>query len=259
MVDLSSSPNDIVFFLHHAFVDKLFADWQNTNEENQYKGNRNAMLNMHSAGRVIGNRRVRDVLRTQDWCYSYSNGVIPLANTPDDDEPDEPDVPEPTLLAPGEIPVTIINPQMSVAIPRTVIGNAAIPMPNLIGSLLKRGFGSVTPNLGHQILEKRAVDHGSPKNTRTPACEDRDDWYNVRRMTKLPESYIAGMGMDVDVVRKYEAEADAFVEWMNTKEHVSICALVNARNRTYRARTDEEVEATRRANAEIVNGYRGKK
>jgi hypothetical protein len=39
MLNSFASPNDVVFFLHHAFVDKLYADWQNTNAENLYIGN----------------------------------------------------------------------------------------------------------------------------------------------------------------------------------------------------------------------------
>jgi hypothetical protein len=238
MLDIMASPNDVVFFLHHAFVDKLYSDWQNTNVENTYAGDVTAVLSMHDVARVLGNRPVSQVLRTEDWCYSYSNGVTPL---------EAPEVPVPIVeeppTDPSAIPITIINPD-SVEIPLTVIGSAAIPIPNMIGSLLKRGFGSEKPeSTVYQSLEKREVDHGSPQNKMTPSCEDRDDWYNVRRVQPIPEHYLSGMGMDVATVRKYEKVSNQFVEYMNTKEHVSECALVNSQSKVYRAVTDAEAAA----------------
>ena len=33
-----TSPNDPVFFMHHCFVDKIWADWQGNGHPNDYEG-----------------------------------------------------------------------------------------------------------------------------------------------------------------------------------------------------------------------------
>jgi hypothetical protein len=99
---------------------------------------------MHAVSTVLGIRPVCDVLSIQDWCYSYSNGVTPL---PVDPETPIVAVPAPPQPVPGVTPVTVINEEIEEikAIALTVINSTAIPMSNMLGSLLKRGFGSEKP------------------------------------------------------------------------------------------------------------------
>jgi hypothetical protein len=63
---------------------------------------------------------------------------------------------------------------------------------------------------------------------------------------------MAQINMDTSVVRKYEKIADDYVEWMNLKEHVSECALINLQSRKFRPTTDEEVAETRNRNLDFA-------
>jgi hypothetical protein len=160
------------------------------------------------------------------------------------------EVPSPQPLTPA---ATVINEK--VEIPNTVIKSAAIPLSNMLGSLLKRGFGSDDPDIELYQSGKREIDHGGLNNTATPACEDRNDFFNVRRLSPIPEHYMAQMDTNISVVRMYEKIADDFVEWMNQKEHVSDCALINLQSRQFRPTTDAEVVERRNRNSDFVNEY----
>ncbi|KAK9701191.1 hypothetical protein K7432_011831 [Basidiobolus ranarum] len=77
-----TSANDPIFFLHHAFIDKIWADWQILHPSQAYDysginlvGGRNATVND-----VLTpfNTRVRQVQNFQRLCYKYSRS--PSAN-----------------------------------------------------------------------------------------------------------------------------------------------------------------------------------
>jgi hypothetical protein len=70
-----SSPNDPLFLLHHAFVDKIWADWQETrsNRMGEYNGVNFDNSRAHLDDRLWPlNYRVRDVMNTRDLCYTYA-------------------------------------------------------------------------------------------------------------------------------------------------------------------------------------------
>ncbi|RKP09212.1 hypothetical protein THASP1DRAFT_11037, partial [Thamnocephalis sphaerospora] len=67
------SPEDPIFFLHHGFVDKLWADWQKTSpaRANSY-GGRNYGGALAQKTDVLGyGYRVQDVMDTRNLCYTY--------------------------------------------------------------------------------------------------------------------------------------------------------------------------------------------
>ncbi|ORX89317.1 Di-copper centre-containing protein [Basidiobolus meristosporus CBS 931.73] len=73
-----SSPNDPLFWMHHAFIDKIWADWQEENPRiaMDYSGfnpvnDRQATLNdpLDPFGYTVG-----DVIDTTSLCYRYSTG-----------------------------------------------------------------------------------------------------------------------------------------------------------------------------------------
>ncbi|RKP09207.1 hypothetical protein THASP1DRAFT_22929 [Thamnocephalis sphaerospora] len=76
--DFSSmfSPNDPLFWLHHAFVDKIWSEWQRTpgNNPNAYNG-----VNPNRSQASVNDQlaytpyRVRDVLDTRNLCYVYAS------------------------------------------------------------------------------------------------------------------------------------------------------------------------------------------
>jgi len=73
-----TSPNDPVFFLHHCFVDKVWADWQTVQrEENPEAAPHYAPEQAGPPGHNLNDqlkpwtRTVRDVLNIANLCYQY--------------------------------------------------------------------------------------------------------------------------------------------------------------------------------------------
>ncbi|KAI8847826.1 hypothetical protein BC829DRAFT_230186 [Chytridium lagenaria] len=74
------SPNDILFYLHHATIDKIWYKWQKTCPTLRtfnYGGTREPRTNDNAANIDdtlfgFGNLRVRDVMDSDDLCYTYS-------------------------------------------------------------------------------------------------------------------------------------------------------------------------------------------
>lgn len=59
------STNDPLFYLHHAYVDKIFYDWQRANPGSRYPGNLNTRL-------PAMDTTVGDVWELDNLCYDYS-------------------------------------------------------------------------------------------------------------------------------------------------------------------------------------------
>lgn len=90
-----SSPTDLIFYLHHAFIDKIFWDWQNAHDKtmktysgtaaNGGKASLNNILTPFKA-------KAGDAVDTRDFCYTYQKGKTsgPKAISPSDDEEVEP-------------------------------------------------------------------------------------------------------------------------------------------------------------------------
>ena len=66
------SPNDPIFYLHHGFIDKLWADRQSSRRyRNQYDGRFNGSeVSLDDVMRPFGTT-VGDVMRTTNLCYRY--------------------------------------------------------------------------------------------------------------------------------------------------------------------------------------------
>lgn len=70
------SPNDSIFWLHHAFVDKQWNDWQQLNPRNArvYGGTNSDGSPALSDDRLHPyNHRVADVFDTRNLCYIYAS------------------------------------------------------------------------------------------------------------------------------------------------------------------------------------------
>jgi hypothetical protein len=84
------SPNDPIFFIMHAFMDKLFFDWQNHDPANRmyqfdsvspYNGGNTVNANSELPG--YPGVKVSDVLNTLDLCYVYVNPNTAFTNAQD--------------------------------------------------------------------------------------------------------------------------------------------------------------------------------
>ena len=76
-----TSPNDPVFFLHHCFVDKVWADWQKLQRENNPEGAPHYAPEQggppgHNLDDVLNpwTRKIRDVLDVEALGYTYEQG-----------------------------------------------------------------------------------------------------------------------------------------------------------------------------------------
>ena len=88
MANVSSSPNDPVFFLHHAMIDRIWAEWQERHGTDTYEpragvahnGNDQVMEPLATDGVRV---RPRDVADIRHLGYRYaSNGRLAAAGPP---------------------------------------------------------------------------------------------------------------------------------------------------------------------------------
>ncbi|KAL3895473.1 MAG: hypothetical protein SGCHY_004683 [Lobulomycetales sp.] len=238
------SPNDPAFFLHHAFVDKIWAEWQlrHPDSAEDYSGvnhrgrssNLNNGLNMDRVKDVIGNRKVRHMLNTRDWCYVYSDGIAPEAQQ--------------LSLETGPLTETFFSDAVGVEsiASSDEATNAAIRIPNIIASIagiFKRGEEN---KVGVYVPEQKTRSRGSPYNRVTPSCDDRDDEYNIRKATPVPDNVLTMFGLDITTARKLKAITDNYTDYINSVDgYVSDSALRFQKARKYVSLTPEEGEKRR--------------
>ncbi|RKP25486.1 hypothetical protein SYNPS1DRAFT_3983, partial [Syncephalis pseudoplumigaleata] len=67
------SPDDPIFWLHHSFVDKLWADWQALKSSNfrSYNGKNDDGKTAKVTDKLAYGYTVEDVLDTRNLCYTY--------------------------------------------------------------------------------------------------------------------------------------------------------------------------------------------
>lgn len=65
----SSSPSDPVFWLHHAMIDKVWADWESIHSTSEYAPHN---LTERLLEGPIMTRKVSEVLSTRDLGYVYA-------------------------------------------------------------------------------------------------------------------------------------------------------------------------------------------
>lgn len=231
--------------MHHAFIDKMYADWQNSNVENTFFGDEGFLLNMHDVQPILGSRTVREVLKTTDWCYTYSNGVAPI-----DGIPEENSVEPLQATVGGGTPITVLNPTGGTS--------AALPgMPSFIGNLFRRsGLFAQPAAETMEVYEGRAASNttdGAAANatqpvvvdTSTPSCFDRTNMKNIRAIDPIPLSYIKMMHFDEAQVRDTEAKMNRFIAYVNNGTYESDCALERLKKAEYAPLTDTQAQEKR--------------
>lgn len=87
MSDVSASPSDPIFWMHHSFVDHSFRIWQNANPSRttsingaDHNGNPLTLDTVVSVGGIYPDVKIRDILDTMSgvtiggkpWCYRYN-------------------------------------------------------------------------------------------------------------------------------------------------------------------------------------------
>ncbi|KAJ3227351.1 hypothetical protein HK099_002417 [Clydaea vesicula] len=271
MANLYESSGDPLFYLHHAFVDKQWAAWQQNHPSiaNDYNGpgpfggqaSRNDVLDMDG---VIPDRTVSQMFSISQLGYSYSAGAGPITGGPDPTSVAETSTTSTTsssvsisststvavsstasaalnstTLLPNStttatvlaVSTKIIKP-LSSALPTTP-NSAALPnVKNVVSNLskfIKRSFFGMEAELDHVHFQfkKRGAYHGSLDNTVTPACEDRDDEYNLRHVSPLSEHVIKKNGLNETYIRENEKTMNDLVDFLNKERgYLSNAALL---------------------------------
>jgi tyrosinase len=69
----STSPNDPVFWLHHCYVDKLWADWQRMHPSHSYLPDGGARQGHNLRDLIVpwNEKAIKDVLDIQELGYQY--------------------------------------------------------------------------------------------------------------------------------------------------------------------------------------------
>lgn len=95
MSDTRVATNDPVFFLHHAYIDKMWDDWQMLDEQQRVRDYNGASIQSRLPG--YGNTRVADVMSNrQQMCVRYqppSQSVVAIR----EQEEEESIVPQATV------------------------------------------------------------------------------------------------------------------------------------------------------------------
>jgi hypothetical protein len=74
MLDLNLSPNDPMFYLHHAFIDKVWREWQQRSGGNEFSGTQGGRSVSRSSTMAPWGRSAGSVLDTLSRCVKYRNG-----------------------------------------------------------------------------------------------------------------------------------------------------------------------------------------
>lgn len=246
--------------MHHAFVDKVWAEWQirHPSRARHYRGrdhrrrrvNLNNRLNMDRVKNVIGfpftltagNRRVREMMDTRDWCYYYSNGIVPEARS--------------LFMTGNSSDIDTTGIEASIDDRRS---SALSGIPNMLAPIANIFKRSVTPNniVTSYRPKRRKEYHGSPYNPKTPSCDDRDDDFNIRKFSPIPDHQLIANGLNVTNARKFERISHAFTDYVNSVGgYVSDCAIVFQKAKTYMPMSDEDYQARKLERRTLVREAR---
>ncbi|KAL3899723.1 MAG: hypothetical protein SGCHY_001842 [Lobulomycetales sp.] len=220
----AASPRDPLFFLHHAFIDKLFWEWQEleTGRKNEYA--RRASINdvMEPFGIKVG-----DALSADSLCYRYSNGQVPVPPTPLTTTSTTPVTTTSTVSSTAtttassttiasstttSIPTSsTTTTETSSSISTSSITTTTIPIPTSTTT----GHPTSTTSTTTQSTTPTTTPSASPE---PPVCDpyDRNDKYCIRTPPPMPEEWCKLNGMSVAYVRAIEAENVKIIQNVNT-------------------------------------------
>ncbi|KAI9297856.1 Di-copper centre-containing protein [Neoconidiobolus thromboides FSU 785] len=177
------SPNDPLFYMHHAFVDLLWAEWQARKPSlaNAYNGRANGVNVSPNDNLIPFNVRVSTTFNTRGpgFCYYYNRYS---ANTQ-------------TVTAATQSLDSVSNPIQR----RQQVTNQSSQFSTLsdqINQMVKNDFTKVSNN----VLD----------------AMDRSVRGKIRKPEPLPENYIIANGLDVNQVRQQEKYLGSLVGLLNS-------------------------------------------
>lgn len=194
------SPNDPLFYLHHTFVDLLWAEWQKRHPESEYEGKSYNMRVSVEDILIPFDVPVKSTLDTTDdsYCYTY---------------------PEyPRLIIPPQVPAPIKeeaeaeekhNPFLRSVLAKSRLGNL---LGTFSGRIKSRPF-----RLSRLAGIKNSVSSIFSKHSRVQSKK-------VKPTKSLPESFIRMNNLNVNSVRQREARSHRFSQLLNSDEDFSSLA-----------------------------------
>ena len=185
-VEISAA--DPIFYLHHAFVDKVWADWQNfdrANRLNQFNGNhRDVPVSVNAPIPGLSGYTVAGVLDTLNLCFAYANpGVAP------------PIPPRPTP------PVTVTTSISRVTLTPSTVISSPVRSPTAIPI--------VTPTAIPIIIFSNGTAGNFTQDNSTSTSNSTIPMPTYRVPDPIPAFYCERMmGCDMDRIRQYEKQQE---------------------------------------------------
>ncbi|RKP08851.1 hypothetical protein THASP1DRAFT_23232 [Thamnocephalis sphaerospora] len=198
-MDTMYSPNDPLFFVHHSFVDRQWAQWQARSQQNlwSYNGRNSDGSNAQLTDMLQPfNTRARDVMDTRNLCYTYT-GVI-----------------QRTIAAPASAPNT---PSAATGNPSATASATNTPTTGL----RRRAVGRYTSTAAVDARRRT-------RSSRLPDQGDRSDLNAIRACKPIPEENIRMNFLDRNLVRSLEAMLGEVAAQVNSaRGYVSPSALIS--------------------------------
>jgi tyrosinase len=253
---IMTSPTDPAFFLHHAMVDKVWADWQKLRPENKnaYSGNQSGWKAFKGGPAApthvlypYEDWTVADTFDTEKICFKYADlkvGDIRLNSLP------PPTVQAPTAAtapatAPVVAPPTVATPPPNADNDRRRTDDDRKPKEQdplkKVTGFFKDLFndGAVDPSqapIGPNgpkvnpapVDNKVKLDYKEEAPGKAVDYKDRSELIKLRSPPPLPEEWIKLNNLDVAEVRKYEdEERKEILKLNNIFGYISPSALWN--------------------------------
>lgn len=241
MFDPPTSANDLIFWIHHSNVDRIWLTWQSRNPSLAYTygGNRKPnstvfdalptdRLNYYGLGPDV---IVKDTFSTlaKNYCYTYSKSIMPNVKAPTVVPPvAKPAVPaKPTSPSPPPKQLPVKSTQLPSESNSTVVIKTGVKKSV---SVLEENTDSKKQPVPKTSLEKRAETEATSEfhDTLSPGPYDRTDLFHVRQSAPLPSWYLKRHHYSDEAiarVRKREAEMKEFVDKVNSFGWQSNAAL----------------------------------
>lgn len=209
------SPNDPIFYVHHAFVDKIWAMWQAKGAGSAYNGvglnNRPATLNDELPS--YPGVKVSLTMDTKNLCFYYAELVL-----------------APPTPAPGSVPPPVPTP--GSAPPPTVTRPATPPPPTTVSppsgvtSQPQQPQQPQQPNWGRPQRPHRWWKRGEAAKEVLIDPNDRQELANLRQPKTLPDQWVTMNHLSVEEVKTQRSSYSVITSEINgISGYIPACTL----------------------------------
>ncbi|KAK9766486.1 hypothetical protein K7432_004400 [Basidiobolus ranarum] len=235
-MDMASSANDPIFWIHHAFVDKIWADWQAANDtrSRSYLGLNSDNTRASLEDDLIPFKiQVKDLLPIDTLCYQYSNAPSENFKAPSTADNKES---ESNHKPPNPTPEPVESTTETEASDEILIDMKKASEVTKLGNFSSNfEFDSLPVHLQKRDIEgafSYSGEYGGPNP------DDRRNRIHLRIPMGLPAWYLEKMNIPVNRARAIERRQAEIISDLNKSGYVSPVALINVEktSRWYRSR-----------------------